>query len=87
MIDLQNVDYLNCTKTVLYSFKKKGGGDNARSLPEFYACPSDIKFAYIKKKKNFFFFFLCVCVQISNTAELRTFIFLLSMHLIHQTYP
>ena len=46
----QNVDYLNCTKTVLFSLKnKKKMPINTRSMPEFDVHP----FAYIKQKSAF----------------------------------
>ena len=47
---LQNLDYLNCTKTVLFSLKnKKKMPINTRSMPEFDVHP----FAYIKQKSAF----------------------------------
>ena len=49
MIGPQNVDYLNCTKTVLFLFKnnKKRMPINARLLSEFNVRPSDVMFAYV----------------------------------------
>ena len=53
IVGLQNVDSLNCTKTVLFSLKnKKRMPVNARSLPEFNVCPNDVTFSYKKKTKN-----------------------------------
>ena len=53
MVGPQNVDYLNCTKTVLFSLKKRERERerekmpvNARSLPEINVHPSDVTFAY-----------------------------------------
>ena len=48
----QNVDYLNCKKknSIVFIFKKRKEKKrmpiNARSLPEFSVCSSDITFAY-----------------------------------------
>ena len=68
MVGLQDVDCLNCTKTVLFPLKnKKRMPVNARSLPEFSVHPSDDAFSYLKKKKYFL---------ISNTTELG------SLHLL-----
>ena len=65
MVGLENVDWLNCPKTVLFPLKKKKRRMpvNARSLPEFSVNPSDVTFSY--KKNNQYFL-------ISNTAELGT---------------
>ena len=50
MVGPQNVDYLNWTKTVLFSFKNKNRMPvNAMSLR-----PSDVTFAYQHQKKVFF---------------------------------
>ena len=50
IVGLQNVDSLNCTKTVLFSLKNKNKMPiNTRSMPEFDVCP----FAYIKQKSAF----------------------------------
>ena len=46
---------------------------NARSLPGFNVCLSDVMFAYLKKKM---YFLILECMQISTTAELST------MHLL-----
>ena len=48
MVGLQNVDCLNCTRTVLFPLKKiKRMPVNARSLPEFNVHPSDSMFIII----------------------------------------
>ena len=65
IVGLQNVDSLNCTKTVLFSLKnKKRMPVNARSLPEFNVCPNDVTFSYKKKPKKHQYFLM------SNTAGL-----------------
>ena len=77
MVGLQNVDCLNCTKTILFPLKKKclkkkkntnKKGErmpvNARSLPEINVHPRDVTFSYLKKKVK--------TKLISNTAELGT---------------
>ena len=66
MVGLQNVDCLNCTKTVLFPLKnKKRMPVNARLLPEFNVYPSDVTFSYKEKKEEKYFL-------ISSTAELGT---------------
>ena len=78
MVGPQNVDYLNCTKIVLFSFKnKKRMPVNARSLPEFSVHPSDVTFSYLKEKKYFF------NKQYSRTRYIASFS---SLHIILQTY-
>ena len=46
MVSLQNVDHLNCTKTVLFSSKNKNrmSINASRLLPEFNVYPSDVTF-------------------------------------------
>ena len=53
MVGLQNVDYLNSTKTVLFSLKnEKRMPVNARLLPECNVHPSDVAFSYRKNQHN-----------------------------------
>ena len=78
MVGLQDVDCLNCTKTVLFPLKnKKRMPVNARSLPEFSVHPSDVTFSYLKEKKYFF------NKQYSRTRYIASFS---SLHIILQTY-
>ena len=72
MVGLQNVDCLNCTKTVLFPLKnKKRMPVNARSLPEFNVNPSDVTFSY-KKKQPVINITFTKNNLISNTGELGT---------------
>ena len=65
MVGPQNVDYLNCTKIVLFSFKnKKRMPVNAMS-PR----PSDVTFAYQNKKKVFFSLSVCKYAKQQNRSE------------------